>query len=561
MKGFYDDQPWRKLYPEWIPASFEPIKISILEDFEGACRETPDKPALCYFDTVFTYRDLRKISLGLAAALGNLGIGAGDRLIILMQNIPQAVIGMLAAFMRKAVVVPVSPMYTAVEIAHYIDDSGAHLVICQESLYENQVKKALEGRQAVAVITTSPLDFLDPGNPIPQQLRNETKRSFEGTTDLNAAISAYENAAVEVDLPAPDDLACLIYTSGTTGPPKGAMISHGNIAHNAHVYKICCRLDKEDAVLGVAPFFHVTGIVAHIAISLHARIPLIIFHRFDVGDMLRLLEKFRATFTVAAITVYTAMLNYPKLPDYDLSSFTKAYSGGAPVSEAIVDKIRQELGVYINNVYGMTETSSPATIVPLGLEAPVDAESGALSVGLVVPGHQARISDLENPDLDIQPGKEGELAIRGPGIVAGYWNKPDETENAIKDGWMFTGDIAKMDTAGWCYIVDRKKDQINTSGFKVWPRDVEDVLYKHPGVMEAAVVGVPDEYRGETVKAYVALKHDYRDRVTPEDLIAFCKERMAAYKYPRMVEILSELPKTVTGKYLRRELKKRGGSK
>jgi long-chain acyl-CoA synthetase len=254
------------------------------------------------------------------------------------------------------------------------------------------------------------------------------------------------------------------------------------------------------------------------------------------------------------------MLNYPKLLSYDLSAFDKAYSGGAPVSEAIVEKLRSVLGIYIHNVYGMTETTSPVTIVPLRSEGPVDAASGALSVGMAVPGHQARVVDLVDSSVDVGPGEEGELAVKGPGIIAGYWNKPEETANAIKEGWMFTGDIAKMDAEGWCYIVDRKKDQINTSGYKVWPREVEDVLYKHPGVMEAAVVGVPDDYRGETVKAFVALKHDFKATVAPEDLIAFCKERMAAYKYPRIVEIMDELPKTVTGKYLRRILKKQTAS-
>lgn len=555
MKTFYEKQPWQKLYPEWLPTSFEPVKISVLEDFELACQETPDNPAICYFDNVYSYREIRKMALGLSAGLDNLGIGVGDRLIILMQNIPQAVIGLLAAFMRRAVVVPVSPMYTADEITHYVDDSGARLVICQESLYENQVKKALENKDGIKVITTSPLDFIGQENPVPAQLEDERKLSFRDTTDFMTIISENENMQAEVALPNPDDVACLIYTSGTTGPPKGAIISHGNIAHNAHVYQVCCQLDKDDVVLGVAPFFHVTGMVAHIAISFHARIPLVIFHRFDLADMLRLMEKYKVTFVVAAITVYTAMLNYPKLLEYDLSAFNKAYSGGAPVSEAIVKKMKAVLGIYIHNVYGMTETTSPATIVPLRVEGPVDEESGALSVGLVVPGHQARIVDLENLSVDSEPGEEGELALKGPGIVCGYWNKVKETENAIKDGWMFTGDIAKMDPAGWCYIVDRKKDQINTSGFKVWPREVEDILYKHPGVMEAAVVGVPDDYRGETVKAFVALKHDFKTKVLPQELIAFCKDRMAAYKYPRIVEIMDELPKTVTGKYLRRELK------
>jgi long-chain acyl-CoA synthetase len=213
------------------------------------------------------------------------------------------------------------------------------------------------------------------------------------------------------------------------------------------------------------------------------------------------------------------------------------------------------MGLTIYNVYGLTESCSPATITPLGMEGPVDEDSGALSVGLIIPGHEAWIVDLDNPDIEVPPGVEGELVLRGPGIIDGYWEKPDETANAIKDDRFFTGDVAKFDEHGWCFIVDRKKDLINVSGYKVWPRDVEDVLYRHPAVSEAAVVGIPDEYRGETVKAFVSIGKEYQNRVTSDELIAFCKERMAAFKYPRIVEIIDEIPKTATGKFLRRQLR------
>jgi long-chain acyl-CoA synthetase len=281
----------------------------------------------------------------------------------------------------------------------------------------------------------------------------------------------------------------------------------------------------------------------------------VVFGRFDAGDSLRLIERHRVTFTVAAITVYIALLNHPDLKRFDLASLCKAYSGGAPVAPGTVDKFREAMGIGIYNVYGLTESCSPATITPLGMEGPVDAQSGALSVGLVVPGHEAWIVDLEDPSVEVPPGEEGELLLRGPAITDGYWEKPEETANAIRNGRLHTGDVAKFDEHGWCFIVDRKKDLINASGFKVWPREVEDVLYKHPGVREAAVVGVPDAYRGETVKAFVALTDEYRDVITPNDLIGFCKERMAAYKYPRIVEIIDEVPKTLTGKYLRRKLR------
>jgi long-chain acyl-CoA synthetase len=333
------------------------------------------------------------------------------------------------------------------------------------------------------------------------------------------------------------------------------MISHTNVDHTCHVYEATVRLDRSDVILGVAPLFHITGIVAHEAIAFHLGIPVVLHNRFDAGDVLRLIEKYRITFTVAAITVYIALLNHPKLKDFNISQFKKAYSGGAPVSPSTVENFKQAMGLTIHNVYGLTESSSPATISPLGQNGPVDEESGALSVGLIIPGLEAWRVDVDQHDTIVPFGQEGELVLRGPSIVSGYWQKPEETANAIKDGRFFTGDVAKIDSAGWCYIVDRKKDLINVSGFKVWPRDVEDVLYQHPAIREAAVVGVPDSYRGETVKAFVSLKHGINEKVTPDELILFCKERLAAYKYPRAIEIVDEIPKTPTGKMLRRSLR------
>ena len=386
-------------------------------------------------------------------------------------------------------------------------------------------------------------------------MKPSVRRTFPETTDFLELVRRDPVSEFDVTKPTAADLAYLVYTSGTTGPPKGAMLTHGNIVYNSETYEVGARLDRSDVVLGVAPLFHITGIVAHQAIAFRLGIPIVMFARFDVHETLRLIEKYRVTFTVAAITVYIAMLNHPQLGDFELSSFKKAYSGGAPVSPSTVKRFTDEMELTIYNVYGLTESCSPATITPLGIEGPVDGHSGALSVGLVIPGHEAWIVDLDNPDIEMPIGEEGELVVSGPGITDGYWGKPEETGNAIKNGRFFTGDVAKMDEQGWCYIVDRKKDLINVSGYKVWPRDVEDVLYQHPAVKEAAVVGVPDDYRGETVKAFVALIDSDKNKVTPDELISFCKQKMAAFKYPRIVEIIDEVPKTPTGKFLRRQLR------
>jgi len=557
MTTAYDTKPWLDSYPDWFVPALPDKPETVLDKFQRIAASDPGINCIHYFDVSFSYGQILEMAAALAAGLAHKGLGPGDRLLVVMQNIPQAVIAPLAAWMRGATVVPINPMYTAREIDHLLTDSGAKVIICEDLLYEKAVKPIAGSRP---VITTSPLDLIGNGKILPQQLQPIEKQRFDSTIDFVELIKETAGKSPE---PAPchaDDLAYLVYTSGTTGPPKGAMVSHANIDHTCCIYESACRLERSDVVLGVAPLFHITGIVAHQAIAFHLGTAMVLHNRFDAGDVLGLIEKYRITFTVASITVYIALLNHPGLKQYNISHFQKAYSGGAPVAPGTVEKFRQAMGLSIYNVYGLTESTSPATITPLGEQGPVDKESGALSVGLVVPGLEAWIADVNDPDTILPPGREGELVLRGPSIVSGYWQKPEETAKAIQNGRFYTGDVAKIDEQGWCYIVDRKKDLINVSGFKVWPRDVEDVLYQHPGVREAAVVGVADEYRGETVKAFVSLSQEYSGAVTPEELIGFCKERMAAYKYPRMIEIIDQLPKTPTGKILRRQLKSSGSA-
>jgi long-chain acyl-CoA synthetase len=299
--------------------------------------------------------------------------------------------------------------------------------------------------------------------------------------------------------------------------------------------------------------FHITGLIAHISASLLVGAPLVLFCRFEPAVALEQIRDNRCTFTVGSITVFIALMNSPGGDRQALASLSKIWSGGAPIPPATVKAFSAHFGQYIHNIYGLTETTSPSHGVPYGADSPVDQASGALSVGVPVFGTSVRIVDDDRRDLQV--GEVGEIVISGPQIVAGYWDKPQETEAAIPGGALHTGDVGYMNEDGWFFIVDRKKDQINAGGYKVWPREVEDVLYEHEAVREAAVVGVADPYRGETVKAFVSLKAGHQ--ADPDELTAFCRERLAAYKYPRAIEILDELPKTVTGKILRRELRGR----
>ena len=552
-KSPYEARPWLKLYPGYIPPELTPQFASGLDMFLATVKAMPEQAAIYYFDQTMSYGELDRKSTALAAALKELGVVRGDRVALYLQNIPQFLIGLYGIWKAGGIVVLCNPMLKQKELEYHLKDSGAKGLICLESLYETVARNAIGNTEVQFVITTSELDYAGQGETSPL-LTASRKQRFPETLDMAELLSKFDGAPVELATLTPTDVAFLTYTSGTTGLPKGAMNTHANVVFNATVYKEWMQLGKGDVVIGVAPFFHITGLIAHVAVAALAGLPIITFYRFDPAEMLRLTEKWQGTFVVASITVFIALMNHPDIKTRNLSSMKKLFSGGAPVSPAIVENFQAVTGTYIHNIYGMTETSSPSHATPMGGRAPVDSDSGALAVGLPIPNTICKIVDVAT-GVELPPGEVGELITKGPEVVAGYWEKPEETANAIRDGYLYTGDVARMDADGWFYIVDRKKDMIIVSGYKVWPRDVEDVLYQHPGVREAAVVGVPDQYRGETVRAYVALKSGFEGKVTPEELMEFCKERMANYKYPRQVEIMDELPKTTTGKYLRRELR------
>jgi long-chain acyl-CoA synthetase len=452
--------------------------------------------------------------------------------------------------------VPVSPMLKHKELAEQLRDSGASALITLESLWEDVARDAVAETDVRLVITTSELDFVF---EVPALLAGSERRRRAGTLDLVALLDLHRggDSAAGLSAPSSQDLAFLTYTSGTTGPSKGAMNRHGNVVFNAQAYRDWIGLNDGDVCFGVAPFFHITGLIGNLCAPLLVGMPIVMSYRFDADVALELIERYGATFTIASITVFIALLNAPTGTERDLSRFNKIVSGGAPIAPATVEAYEKQFGTYIHNIYGLTETTSPSHCVPIGTRAPVDADSGALSVGVPIFNTVVRVVD-EN-GAEVPAGEIGEFVTSGPQVVSGYWEKPEETEHAIPGGALHTGDVGFMDEHGWFYLVDRKKDQINAAGYKIWPREVEDVLYGHDAVREAAVVGVPDAYRGETVKAFVSLKPG--QSVSEEALMAFCKERMAAYKYPRQIEFVPELPKTASGKILRRELRDRAQSR
>lgn len=548
----YDERPWLARYDSGQPTEITPEFDNALAMFAATVARMPDGDAIRYFDGRISFGELDQLTDAFATGILAEGFGAGERVAIFAQNVPQFVIAQIGTWKAGGIAVSINPMNKQRELTELLSDSGATVLVAHQSLYRDVAAAVVPGTAVRTVLTTSELDL---------QTRNEPKVfggveriTCEGTIDLLEFLDRHRGTAPPAAQLAPDDIAFLTYTSGTTGPPKGAMTTHRNVVFNAQSYRDWIGIDAGDVVLGVAPLFHITGLIGHIAISLLTGAPLVLMYRLDPAITIDTVEAEGATFTVGSITVFIAMMNAANADKAKLATLTKVYSGGAPIPPSTVQAFRDVFGHYIHNIYGLTETTSPSHGVPFHAEAPVDPASGALSVGVPIYNTIVRIVDEQGADLPA--GEIGELVTAGPQVVTGYWNKPEETAKALPGGVLHTGDVGYMDADGWFYIVDRKKDQINAGGYKIWPREVEDVLYEHPAVREAAVVGVPDEYRGETVKAFVSLKG--QSTATAEEIIAFTKERMAAYKYPRQVEILDEIPKTVSGKVLRRELRARG---
>jgi long-chain acyl-CoA synthetase len=544
----YDERPWLGLYGD--QAADKQLEYgNALEMFRAGVAADPDGAAVKYFDGVLTRAELDEQSDALASALLATGFGRGDRLAVYLQNVPQFLVCMVGTWKAGGVMVSINPMSRTRELSYLLKDSGAKVLVCLEALYDGVARGVVPDTDVTVVLTTSELEYQSRNDE--RLFKGVNRQRHDGTTDFTELLQQHAGQTPPAVQFTPDDVAFLTYTSGTTGVPKGAMNTHGNVVFTASVYRDWARFAPGGSVFGIAPLFHITGLIGHIAVSFLAPSTLVLAYRFEPQVVLDALLEHRPTYTIGAITAFNALLNSPEFSKDHFSSFTSVYSGGAAISPTAEQAFLAETGKQVHNAYGLTETTSPMTLTPFGAPSPVDPTSGALSVGVPVPSTIVRIQGEDGQDLPL--GEVGEIVAEGPQVVAGYWGKPQETAAGLPGGALKSGDVGFMNPEGWIFIVDRKKDMINASGYKVWPREVEDVLAEHPAVRESAVVGVPDEKRGETVKAFVSVKPGAT--VTPEELIAHCKERMAAYKYPRQVEIIDELPKTVTGKILRRELR------
>lgn len=535
-------KPWLSLYGD-LPLTIEPSFPDMLTLYRAAVARWPDRVAVRYFDRAITFAELDVLSARMATVMSTRGVRAGDRVAIILQNIPQFPVATIACWKIGAAPMPCNPMYSERELTVMFDDARPRLVICQTELQGVSLAAARAvGLGEEAVLATSAATWQGRGDP---RVLPETTVDPLGEA-LASAVALDEGRA-----PAPASAGLLMYTSGTTGRPKGAVLSHAALTFNTEASRVWFGLGDGAAMLCMAPLFHITGFVCNFCAALAVGGAMVISYRFHPAVMLEALVEHRPSFAIGAITALMALANAPSVEAETFASLTQVYSGGAPISPVLADAFQALTGKVLLPAYGMTETAAPAHVGPPGVATPTDPASGAWSIGVPISGVDVRLVD--ETGRDVAPGQQGEMWLRGRQIMTEYWRRPEDTAATLTDGWLRTGDVAVMDDKGWFYLVDRKKDVIIASGFKVWPREVEEVLYGHPAVREAAVVGVPDSYRGETVKAYLSLAPG--TQLEPGEVEAYCRDRLAAYKVPRLIEILDDLPKTASGKITRAALR------
>lgn len=544
----HDSRPWRELYRTGLDESLAGQPTTLVDAWRERVGSNPGRTAIAYFDTALSALEVDQMSDALGAALQDRGVGAGDRVGIHLQNIPQYALAMLALWKIGAAAVVLNPMYFGRELRLPVEDSGAVGIIATDTDVP-AIRDSVAGTDTAWILSTSERDMQTRNDPRAHPSDEPIEVSEDG--DLLALVREFSGRSPESVTATPGDLALLTYTSGTTGPPKGAMNSHANVVAVARSFADFVGVVPGDVVLAIAPLFHITGAVINATLALLADTTLVFAGRFRPGVVLDAFREHGVTYTIGSITAYNALMRLDEAGPEHFAAVKTLYSGGAPIPPSTVHRFQERFGHYIHNGYGMTETTSGVVAVPPGLRAPVDETSGTLSIGVPLPGIDASVVGAD--DRPVAAGEQGELVLSGPQIVSGYWRNDAATAGAMPGGKLHTGDVAVIDEAGWVYLVDRLKDQINTSGYKVWPREVEDALYEHDAVFEAAVVGLPDEYRGEKVVAFVSLKAGLT--ATQDELVAFAATRLAAYKRPSEVHVVGELPKTQTGKIRRRELR------
>lgn len=550
-----DERPWLGKYDQGVPHHIEYPDITLFNLLEGTARKYPDSPCTIFKGAKISYAEMNDVTDRLAAGLAELGLKKGDRVGIFMPNTPQFVMAYFAALKAGGVVVATNPLYSPREIEHQVNDSGIEIMLVMSNFY-NLVKEVQPKTKIRTIVVTNLKETLPPILSFLFTLTREKKGGFriqlaEGDVWMQDLINRHKSEdRPKVDVGA-DDVALFQYSGGTTGVSKGAIATHRNLVANAMQIRswfVNAQEGKEVTLMAI-PLFHVYGMVAGMLFSILSGASLIMVpNPRDFKDLLDNIQKYQATIFPGVPTLYNAINNNPDVlaGKYNLSTIKACISGSAPLMRETKEKFEELTGGVVFEGYGLSEAPTATHCNPLM------GENRTGSIGLPLPDVDARIISLDDEVTVMSVGEVGELVIKGPEVFKGYHNMPTETANTLREGWLYTGDIARMDEDGYFYIVDRKKELIKPGGYQVWPREVEEVIASNPKVLEVGVAGIPDPYRGESVKAWVVVKPG--ETLTTEEVRDWCKERLAKFKVPTEVEFRSELPKTTVGKILRREL-------
>lgn len=550
-------KPWHKNWPSYVPKTITYPEVSLSDLLRRTAQKHGNQTAIVFLGKEITYQELDTLTDKFATGLHSLGVKKGDRVALFLPNIPQFIIGYYGALKLGAIVTAVSPLYKERELEYQINDSGAETLVFLDTLYPTV--KAVHGKTKLKnLIVASVGEYLPSAKRILGGLLGKVPKLSvplePGTHYFKQLIEKHSPQPPKVEINPKEDLAALQYTGGTTGVPKGAMLTHFNLASNA----VACvnwlygkeLKEAEDVFLTVLPLFHIYGMTTGMNAPIYLAGKMIMLPRPDSVEILNSIQNYKVTVFCGVPTLYAMLINRPDINKYNLKSIKFCISGAAPLPPEVQKKFMDLTGGVLVEGYGLTESSPVTHCNPLDKTLKT-VKVG--SIGLPWPDTDAKIVDVKTGEKEVPVGKVGELIIKGPQIMKGYWNLPEETNDVLRDGWLYTGDIGKMDDDGYFYITDRKKDLIKYKGWSVYPREIEDVIYEHPAVKLCAVVGKPDPEAGQLPKAFVVLKEGAK--ATEEEIINFVKGKVASYKTIREVEFRTELPMTLVGKVLRRTLR------
>jgi long-chain acyl-CoA synthetase len=538
-----ENKPWFSSWSKGLPRNLEYPKVPLHEILEKTAKEHPEKAAIAYFEREISYAELDSLSNWFAGALAALGVKKGDRVAIFLPNIPQFVIVYYGILKAGAVLTAISPLHREREVEHQLSDSEAETIVALDSLYPI-VEKVWSKTSLRNVIITSLEEYASQTTVSPRIVEQKLNVRYFQELLEEAATPLSVNINPEVDL------AALQYTGGTTGTAKGAMLTHLNLVSNALAFAAWIKgAASEETFLTALPLFHIYGMTTSMNVPVSLAAEMVLLPRFDPAAALEAIQRHRVTVFCGVPTMYSVLLAIPELGKFDLTSIRVCISGASPLPPQVQKKFMEVTGGFLAEGYGLTEAS------PVTHCNPVDKTMRTVrlgSIGLPLPDTDARIVDVETGTKTLEPGETGELAVKGPQVMKGYWRKPEETALVLREGWLLTGDIARMDRDGYFYITDRKKDLIKYKDYSVYPRELEDVIYEHPAVKLCAVVGKPSPMVGEVPKAFIALKDEAK--ATEAEIMAFVKKKVAPYKAVREVEFRQTLPISAAGKVLRRAL-------